>query len=317
MVKDLLKGDVKTLAKAITLIESQNPEHETKALNLLKDILPFTGKSFRLAISGPPGVGKSTFIDGFGSYLVKKYNKKVAVLSIDPSSPLAGGSLLADKTRMFELSQLKDAFIRPSPTSGALGGVNLKTRESLLLCEAAGFDFVIIETVGVGQSEITAANMVDCFITLLMPNSGDELQGIKKGILEISQIMIVNKWDGEFKDSASKTANQLKSAISIVGENGTWAPSILLCSSLEKMGFEDIYNELIKFKQTQDKTGHWELTRRQQNIKWFEQNIDQKIKRWIDKKLKGQLGELTTLVSENKISVPDAVDKLFNQLKLF
>ncbi len=194
--KELMKGNKRALAKAITLIESELIEHKIKAQKLLESILPQTGKSFRIGITGTPGVGKSTFIESFGEYLTS-IGKKIAVLAVDPSSPVSGGSILGDKTRMEKLSQNENAFIRPSPTQGTLGGVASRTRESILLCEAAGMDIIIIETVGVGQSEYQVADMVDFFLMLTLPNSGDELQGIKKGIMELCDGIVVNKADGD------------------------------------------------------------------------------------------------------------------------
>ncbi|MBY0414516.1 MAG: methylmalonyl Co-A mutase-associated GTPase MeaB, partial [Bdellovibrionales bacterium] len=193
-VKKLLGGDRRTLAKAITLVESSRPEDNLLAHELIEKVLPHTGKSLRIGITGVPGVGKSTFIESFGSLLITNKHK-VAVLAIDPSSPISGGSILGDKTRMETLSQNENAFIRPSPSLGHLGGVGQKTREAILLCEAAGFDYVLVETVGVGQSEFDVADMVDFFMVLLLPNAGDELQGIKKGILELADSVIINKAD--------------------------------------------------------------------------------------------------------------------------
>ncbi len=203
-VQAILDGNRRALAKAITLVESHLPEHIEQAQALLDQVLPHTGNSLRIGISGVPGVGKSTFIEAFGLYLISQ-GKKVAVLAVDPSSPLAGGSILGDKTRMEHLARDERAFIRPSPTSGSLGGVANKTRESILLVEAAGYDVVLVETVGVGQSEYEVAGMVDFFTVLMLPNAGDELQGIKKGILELADALLINKADGDSVNLAEKT----------------------------------------------------------------------------------------------------------------
>jgi LAO/AO transport system kinase len=229
----IVLGDRRSLAKAITLIESSRPEDNKAAQTLLEKLLPHSGKSLRLGITGVPGVGKSTFIESFGLFLINK-GHKVAVLAVDPSSPISGGSILGDKTRMEVLSQNENAFIRPSPSLGFLGGVAQKTRESILLCEAAGFDFVIVETVGVGQSEFDLADMVDFFLVLMLPNAGDELQGMKKGILELADAVIINKADGNFLPQANQTMAQYSSAMELMRHDPHWKTQVLQCSALEK-----------------------------------------------------------------------------------
>lgn len=232
-VEGILAGDRPILARAITLIESLHPAHEQLGQEVLTRVLPHTGRAHRLGISGVPGAGKSTFIESFGSYLTGR-GKKVAVLAIDPSSARTGGSILGDKTRMQRLSADPHAFIRPSPSAGSLGGVARRTREASLLCEAAGFDVILIETVGVGQSEITVADMVDFFLVLMIPGAGDELQGIKKGILEIADLIAVNKADGEGLQPARRAARQYEAALETVrpGTPG-WKTPVLTCSGLE------------------------------------------------------------------------------------
>ena len=234
--KKFISGDRRSLAKAITLIESSRPEDNTQAQHFLEKILPHTGKSLRVGITGVPGVGKSTFIESFGLFLINK-GFKVAVLAIDPSSPISGGSILGDKTRMEQLSQNENAFIRPSPSLGFLGGVAQKTRETILLCEAADFDYVLVETVGVGQSEYEVADMVDFFMVLMLPNAGDELQGIKKGILELADCVVINKADGDILPQAERTLAQYTSAMELMKHDPHWKAQVLKCSALEKTYF--------------------------------------------------------------------------------
>lgn len=316
-MKDLLlSGDRRALAKAITLVESQKPQHQKEAQKLLTSILPHSGNSFRLGISGPPGVGKSTFIEGFGSYLIKEKNKKVAVLAVDPSSPISGGSLLADKTRMEKLSQSEKAFIRPSPSLGALGGVANKTRECMFLCEAAGFDFIIVETVGVGQSEFEVANMVDFFSTLMLPHAGDEIQSIKKGILELADAIVINKWDGDLKLPAEKAAQQFKNALAILNKTTDWTTPIHLCSSLENQGFTDIYSSLVKFQAINQKSKNWLNKRIQQNKNWFESLVQKGFQSYIRSKFKNSWEKLSEEVQQQKKSPYEAMNELFHLMGL-
>ncbi|MBT5373864.1 MAG: methylmalonyl Co-A mutase-associated GTPase MeaB, partial [Rhodospirillaceae bacterium] len=226
----VLKGDRRALARAITLIESTRPDHRRQSEILMGHLLPHAGKSVRIGISGVPGVGKSTFIETFGLHVIGQ-GHKVAVLAVDPSSKRSGGSILGDKTRMTGLSQSKDAFIRPSPSGGALGGVAARTREALLACEAAGFDVVFVETVGVGQSETAVADMVDTFLLLLLPSGGDELQGIKKGIMEIADLLAVNKADGDLIKAAGRTASDYGNAVRLIRPAyAEWQPRVQTCS---------------------------------------------------------------------------------------
>ena len=264
----LLKGDRRTLAKSITLVESSLPADNLEAQELLKNVLPHAGKSFRIGITGVPGVGKSTFIENFGLYLISQ-GHKVAVLAIDPSSPLSGGSILGDKTRMELLSQNPHSFIRPSPSSGFLGGVSQKTRESILLCEAAGFDIILVETVGVGQSEYEAAGMVDFFSILMLPNAGDELQGIKKGILELADAIIINKADGDQLTMAMKAQSQYSSAIEFISQSSNWKMKVTHCSALEKKNLDKIYEMMMDFKSQMILNGNLEQKRLSQNKAWF------------------------------------------------
>lgn len=256
------------LAKSITLIESQLDSHRAQAQEILEQVLPHTGKTIRIGITGVPGVGKSTFIESFGLYLISQ-GKKVAVLAVDPSSPVAGGSILGDKTRMELLAREADAFIRPSPSSGALGGVAQKTRESLLLCEAAGYDVVLVETVGVGQSEYEVAGMVDFFMVLMLPNAGDELQGIKKGILELADAIVINKADGESINLAKRAKAHYTNALHLLANNSFWQPQVKTCSALEKNNIDDIWAMISEFKTQAEEHGAFNDKRSKQNKEWM------------------------------------------------
>ena len=236
---DILQGNRRAIAKAITLLENTRPESFELGQELLESLLPHTGKSLRLGITGVPGVGKSTFIEAIGLFLVQQ-GHRVAVLAVDPSSQITGGSIMGDKTRMMELAQHPDAFIRPSPSSGILGGVARKTRETMLICEAAGFDVIIVETVGVGQSETMVSSMVDLFLLLLLPNAGDELQGIKKGVFELADLVVVNKSDGKQESLAKTAQSEYRKARQLLpSSKNTWVPQILRCSALEKRGMDN------------------------------------------------------------------------------
>src|SRR5210317_1818887 len=230
-LEPLLSGNRRALAKAITLVESKLERHREQAQGILEQVLPHSGNSIRIGITGVPGVGKSTFIEAFGLYLIEQ-GKRVAVLAVDPSSPIAGGSILGDKTRMEELSRREEAFIRPSPSEGTLGGVAQKTRETMLLCEAAGFDVILVETVGVGQSEHQVAGMVDFFLVLMLPGGGDELQGIKKGIVELADAIVINKADGDSETIARTTQQHYRSALGLLKHASFWQPQVLACSAL-------------------------------------------------------------------------------------
>jgi LAO/AO transport system kinase len=266
----LRSGNRRALAKAITLTESSLPAHREQAQALLESVLPYTGNSIRIGISGVPGVGKSTFIEAFGQLLLAQ-GRSLAVLAVDPSSPLAGGSIMGDKTRMEQLSREERVFIRPSPSGGALGGVAQKTRESLLLCEAAGYDVVIIETVGVGQSEYQVAGMVDFFMLLMLPGGGDELQGIKKGIVELAHALVINKSDGEGAGLASATQGQYQSALSLLRSEAHWQPVVMRCSALEKTGLAEVWETVKDFVARTRENGFFERQRARQSRDWMHQ----------------------------------------------
>ncbi len=240
-IKALHAGNRATLARAITLIESSRADHQAEAQHVLESLLPKTGKSIRLGLTGVPGVGKSTFIEALGLFAITQ-GHKVAVLAIDPSSSKSGGSILGDKTRMAKLAQHESAFIRPSPTSGTLGGVARRTREAMLLCEAAGYDVIIVETVGVGQSETEVADMVDMFALLLLPGSGDELQGIKRGIVELADLVIVNKADGDMRAHAKRVASDYGAALRMLTPPDTsWTPQVIMASALNNEGIHEMW----------------------------------------------------------------------------
>jgi LAO/AO transport system kinase len=243
-------GDRRALARAITRVESTKAEHQDEAQALLASLLPATGKAIRIGISGSPGVGKSTFIEAFGLHLIKQ-GHRVAVLAVDPSSPRSGGSILGDKTRMEELARNPSAYIRPSPTAGTLGGVARRTREAGLVCEAAGFDVVLVETVGVGQSETAVADMVDIFLLILPPAGGDELQGLKKGIVELAHLVIVNKADGDLEAAAGRAVSEYRAALHLLRPAAVgWSPPILKVSALQRRGMDEVWDAIERFKAT-------------------------------------------------------------------
>jgi len=262
-------GDRRALARAITLIESTREAHAGEAESLLEALLPASGNSVRIGISGVPGVGKSTFIERFGLHLVEA-GHRVAVLAVDPSSKVSGGSILGDKTRMEELSRDPRAFIRPSPTGGTLGGVARRTREAMLVCEAAGFDVVIVETVGVGQSETAVAEMVDIFLLMLLPGGGDELQGIKKGIVELADAVVVNKADGDLKPAAERAAAEYYAALGLLrAANRDWRPPVLKCSALLGEGIEAVWETVLKHRQVMEASGARAAKRAAQAGAWM------------------------------------------------
>lgn len=264
----LIQGDRRTLAKAITLVESKLDSHRLEAQTLLEKVLPHSGKALRIGITGIPGVGKSTFIETFGLYLISK-GFKVAVLAVDPSSPISGGSILGDKTRMETLSINEDSFIRPSPTTGSLGGVAQKTRETMILCDAAGYDIILVETVGVGQSEYQVASMVDFFTVLMLPNSGDELQGIKKGILELADAVIINKSDGDSKGLAQMTRAHYASALRLITPTSFWQPKVLNISALENLNIDKVWEMIESYKQQATDNKELQTKRHSQNKEWL------------------------------------------------
>lgn len=270
----ILAGDRVILARAITLVESELKEDQQLADEVLEAIISHTGNSLRLGITGAPGVGKSTFIEAFGKTLIEK-NKRVAVLTVDPSSQLTGGSILGDKTRMADLAREPRAFIRPSPSGQTLGGVTKHTRETILLCEAAGFDTIIVETVGTGQSEIAVKNMVDFFLLLIQPGSGDELQGIKKGIVEMADGIAVTKGDGTNLQQARSTQSVFTHALHLLQKQRSgWTPQVHVCSSVERTGLSEIAAMLEAYKNQVSPTGFFHSNRRHQQVHWFREHFN-------------------------------------------
>jgi LAO/AO transport system kinase len=268
----VLAGKRRALAKAITLIESTRPDHQARAQVLLDGILPHTGKAIRLGISGVPGAGKSTFIEALGHIIIDR-GHKLAVLAVDPSSSISGGAILGDKTRMETLCQREEAFIRPSPSAGSLGGVAEKTREAMLLCEAAGFDVILVETVGVGQSETTVAGMVDMFALLQLPHAGDDLQAIKKGIVEIADLVAINKADID-PHAAQMARAQWNNALHMLRPaSPNWTPPVITISALKKEGLDEFWETVERYRNTLTPTGEFEEKRRRQAVDWMWQLI--------------------------------------------
>ncbi len=278
-VDEILQGDKIYLSKAITLLESQHIEDRSIGLEILEKLMPFTKKSIRIAITGAPGVGKSSFIEIWGNRLLETHSQKLAVLAIDPSSQTTQGSILGDKTRMQTLSKHKRAYIRPSPAGQTLGGVTAHTRECILLCEAAGYDLILIETVGVGQSEIAARSMVDFFLLLVLPGSGDELQGLKRGIVEVADWIAISKADGENKIRAEQAESDYKNALHLytLPESG-WQPGVSTCSSFTGDGLDLIETQLKKYVALTQSNGYWDKQRQDQHLAWMREIIDIELK---------------------------------------
>ena len=269
LVQQIIEGNRTALGKGITLLESALPEHEIIARELLKLCLPHSGKSIRIGVTGVPGVGKSTFIESFGKLLTSQ-GKKVAVLAIDPTSERTHGSILGDKSRMHELAADENAFIRPSPSSGVLGGVANKTRESIILCEAAGFDIILIETVGVGQSETTVSNLADFFLLLMLAGAGDELQGIKRGIMELADALIITKSDGDNSIKAKNAAMEYKRSLHLFpAKENSWIPQVSTCSALNKTGLDTIWELIEKYNNQMQANSYFMGNRNKQNNYWF------------------------------------------------
>jgi len=303
-VDGVLNCDRALLAQAITLIESLNDDHRATADAVLNELLIQKQDSIRIGITGVPGVGKSTFIESFGKQLTS-LDHKVAVLAVDPTSSRTGGSILGDKTRMQELSRDKNAFIRPSPTSGTLGGVTRVTRETIILCEAAGFDVILVETVGVGQSEIMVSQMVDFFLALMLPGAGDELQGIKKGILEIADMIAVNKADGEMKNAANRAVMEYQHALDILNpKSANWKPRSLSCSAFTGDGLAAIWETICDYKRLLKDAGEWQEKRKSQQVEWMWAIIRERILSKIEtnEKVQSLVPQLELQVAESKLT---------------
>ena len=311
LAKALIAGDRSALARAMTLVESTLPKHQVLAQELLSLLMPHTGNSHRIGVTGVPGVGKSTFLDSYGMYLIER-GHRVAVLAVDPSSSITGGSILADKARMNDLALSDNAFVRPSPSSNNLGGVARRTRENILLCEAAGYDMVLVETVGVGQSETVVADMVDFFLVLMLAGAGDELQGIKKGIIELADLIAINKSDGDNINRAKAAANEYTSALHyLTPTSEKWQPSTLCRSALESVGYDELYQSIAKHAAVMHECGEWDSKRQQQNTKWmwpliknrllddFSSSLDAAALKTIE--LQVQAGELSATAAADKL----------------
>jgi len=315
-VQGILNHDKTILARAITLIESNSQKHLDLAQDVIKQILPKTGKAIRVGISGVPGAGKSTFIEKFGLYLLS-LGHKVAVLAIDPTSSVTKGSILGDKTRMELLSREEDCFIRPSPSGGSLGGVTRKTRESLLLCEAYGYDVILVETVGVGQNEVTVRDMVDFFLLLQIAGAGDELQGIKKGVIEISDAIVVNKADGDNVSRAKLARGEYSTALHYLSPSTPgWHSRAFTCSALTGEGLEDVWKIIMKFKEITNNNGYFAKRRNNQIISW----VDSMIKEYLissfyhNDQVKDEMPKIHKNLLSGDITPTNAVDYL---LKLY
>jgi LAO/AO transport system kinase len=305
-------GDRAVLARAITLIESKRADHKAAARRLTQELLPATGKAARVGITGVPGVGKSTTIDALGIHLVE-HGHKIAVLAVDPSSSRTGGSILADKTRMSRLAAHPHAFIRPSPTSGSLGGVAAKTRETMLLCEAAGFDVILVETVGVGQSEITVADMTDFFLLLLLPGAGDEIQGIKKGVIELADMIAVNKADGDNVKRATQAAAEYRAALHILTPRSPdWTPPVITYSGLTGHGLPELWNRVLEHRQKLSASGELEARRRGQQVKWMWTLLEERLlgRLRTDSTIKSRLSTIERAVAEGRLAPGLAADEL-------
>lgn len=276
-VERILERDRLILSRAITVIESTHPEDESLASEILNKIMPYTGKSRRIGLTGSPGVGKSTFIESFGKEAISSGNK-LAVLTIDPSSLQSKGSILGDKTRMNDLSKDDRVFIRPSAAGQNLGGVSAKTREAMLLCEAAGFNIIIIETVGVGQSETLVKGMVDFFLLLMLPGGGDELQGIKRGIMELADMILITKADGDNMEKAKRTKQDYKNALSVLKSKNSTLPPVMTCSAIDGHNIREAWEKIILFLQAKEASGFLKQNRIQQNLDWMHEIIRSKIK---------------------------------------
>ena len=311
-------GNITKLARAITLVESSNPAHRAVAQELLQRLLPHTGNAQRIGITGVPGVGKSTTIDQLGTNLTKS-GHKIAVLAVDPTSSRSGGSILGDKTRMARLAVDPNAYIRPSPTSGTLGGVTRKTRETIALCEAAGFDIIIVETVGVGQSETAVADMVDFFLVLALPGAGDELQGIKKGILEIADMIAVNKADGDNTIRAERAALDYKNALHILTPSSpNWSPPVLSISGLKDIGLDKLWAGIEEHRKVLTTSGEYQTRRQNQNVEWMRDLLEQGLMEILQSRteIRAELESQENNVRDGKITPQLAVEKLLALLNL-
>ncbi len=312
----VLSGDRRALARAITLIESGRDDHRIEAEALIGELLPHTGQALRLGISGTPGAGKSTFIEALGRLVIDS-GKKIAVLAVDPSSRRSGGSILGDKTRMPELAASTEAFVRPSPAGTTLGGVARKSREATIACEAAGFGVIVLETVGVGQSETAVADMVDCFLLLLAPGAGDELQGIKRGIVELADLVVVNKADGDLLAEAGRVRADYQAALHLLRpSSAAWTPEVLACSALHGDGIADVWQAILRQRAALIPSGQLDAKRRQQRQSWLWAEVQavmiDRLQR--DPKTRDHLQELERKVAGGELLPPAAARRLLDKI---
>lgn len=317
LLQQLLNGNKTALSRAITLVESNQFSHRKKAQQLLEGALPYSQKSIRIGITGVPGVGKSTFIESFGSYLIKQ-GKKVAVLAVDPSSSVSHGSILGDKTRMENLVKEENAFIRPSASGSSLGGVAQKTRESIILCEAAGFDVVLIETVGVGQSETTVHSMTDFFLLLKLAGAGDELQGIKRGIIEMADAIVINKADGDNIKAAREAKLEFNRALQLYpSKESGWKPKVALSSALKQTGIDSVWELIKEFEKLGKENGYFLKNRKEQNKFWLLQTINEHLKNrfYQNPVMKNELEIQLKAIENNKITAFAAADLLIEKFE--
>jgi LAO/AO transport system kinase len=312
LARGVRAGERAVIARAITLVESRRPDHQRAARHLVQDLLPDTGGAVRVGITGTPGVGKSTTIDALGSFLTEQ-GRKVAVLAVDPSSTRTGGSILADKTRMARLSADPNAFVRPSPSSGTLGGVAAKTRESMLLLEAAGYDTVLVETVGTGQSETVVSDMTDFFLVLMLPGAGDELQGLKKGVVELADMIAINKADGDNLPRAQTAAAEYRAALHILGAHSPhWSPPVVTYSALTGDGIAQMWAKVLEHHQVMSEAGELAARRRQQQVKWMWAMLEERILGRLrqDPALRARLPRLEAAVADGRMAASLAVEEL-------
>ena len=312
MAERIRAGDRSVLARAITLVESRRKDHRHKAHALLQELLPETGKAYRVGITGVPGVGKSTTIDMLGSNLTAD-GHRVAVLAVDPSSTRTGGSILGDKTRMARLAVDRNAFIRPSPSAGTLGGVAAKTRETMLLCEAAGFDIILVETVGIGQSETTVADMVDFFLVLMLPGAGDELQGIKKGVLEIADMIAVNKADGDGAMRADSAAADYRAALNILApRDPNWTPPVITISGLANLRLDALWQKIVEHRAKMRETGTFNTRRSEQQVTWMWSMLTERLMATLrdHPDIANRLPEIEKAVRDGRLAASFAVDEI-------
>ena len=312
LVDHIREGDITYLSRAITLIESLNVKHQKQASKLLRACLPFANRSIRIGITGVPGVGKSTFIESFGTYL-SQLNKKIAVLTIDPSSSLNKGSILGDKTRMQELVKQENVFIRPSPSGDSLGGVAKKTRETIMLCEAAGFDIILIETVGVGQSEVAVHSMVDFFLLLKLAGAGDELQGIKRGIIEMADAIVINKADGTNIEQAELAKAAFSRALHLYPlRESNWQPKVITCSAISNKGIDAVWKIIVTYIKQTKSNSYFETKRNLQNTFWVYETINEHLKNqfYTNPKVKKELKKVLKKVKSQQITPFEAAKKV-------